>query len=655
MSVRPTTHGRPFAIRQGEIGFDRALTMPDTPPPVDLALAAVIEVVPTPDPVAVTVVQSAHGSGTGGGISIKLPLTPTLGNTLIFAINQRNAGALDMTSTYGPAMPTWTVVANLYGEIAVLVKTADGVHDHNAYPDNVNEYLVKSPVANGGWFWAMWEVSGLDIATLVSATATDSGASMSVPIVPAAGAEAFEVGAFEIRASDVAVFAPGFYGTAGSGWTEDYASPATTYHPGALFEHRTVTAPNGSDSYPATGDRYEAAGANWYGVALAMNPLSTAPTTWELAPEIHDGDDATYHEADEADSGVVLRAMLDDTYRVSRCVVKLGHSAAGSKSYTLEGANLADFSDADTLDSVTFTATGSYTLDTITFVTPNTTAYQFLRLTGSTEARRFYTFEAYVDSTDLAAYQLRAEKGAASGYADLDASALVPIAELPVGTASTEVAAGNHGHAPDAAAAAHIVDASDAHDASAISIADTGANFAATDVEAALAELATATRALDDLSDVTAPTPSDADVLTWDAGTSRWIAQAAPGAGGGDSSGQLAGGFDGGGAAITAGSIYYGVVPFTGTITGGRILGHNAGAAGSAVFDVAVHAPGAFPVFPTDSIVAADPPTMTSDTEVTMPHITSWITAVTQYDNYAIKFVSGDVTWAALILDYSRP
>ena len=35
--------------------------------------------------------------------------------------------------------------------------------------------------------------------------------------------------------------------------------------------------------------------------------------------------------------------------------------------------------------------------------------------------------------------------------------------------------------------------------------------------------------ALDDLTDVTAPTPSDNDVLTWDSGTSKWVNQAPTG------------------------------------------------------------------------------------------------------------------------------
>ena len=82
--------------------------------------------------------------------------------------------------------------------------------------------------------------------------------------------------------------------------------------------------------------------------------------------------------------------------------------------------------------------------------------------------------------------------------------------------------------------AAHLADASDAHDASAISILDTGAHFTATDVEAALAELATGggSIALDDLTDVATSGAATDDVLTYNG--SSW-APAAPSGGGGGS------------------------------------------------------------------------------------------------------------------------
>lgn len=73
-----------------------------------------------------------------------------------------------------------------------------------------------------------------------------------------------------------------------------------------------------------------------------------------------------------------------------------------------------------------------------------------------------------------------AEKGAASGYAALDGSGVVPDAQLPPGLArDAEVTS---------AIATHTTDAADSHDASSISLLDTAGNYAATDVEGALAE-----------------------------------------------------------------------------------------------------------------------------------------------------------------------
>ena len=76
---------------------------------------------------------------------------------------------------------------------------------------------------------------------------------------------------------------------------------------------------------------------------------------------------------------------------------------------------------------------------------------------------------------DLTAYQQEAEKGQPDGYASLDGDGLVPVDELPVGTAGDEVAAGDHAHTLDA------------------------------------------------LADVDMTGKADGDVPTWDAATSSWI------------------------------------------------------------------------------------------------------------------------------------
>jgi hypothetical protein len=49
-------------------------------------------------------------------------------------------------------------------------------------------------------------------------------------------------------------------------------------------------------------------------------------------------------------------------------------------------------------------------------------------------------------TTDLAATEKIANKGTASGYASLDGTTKVPIAQLPTGTSGVTVAAGNHTH-----------------------------------------------------------------------------------------------------------------------------------------------------------------------------------------------------------------
>lgn len=107
---------------------------------------------------------------------------------------------------------------------------------------------------------------------------------------------------------------------------------------------------------------------------------------------------------------------------------------------------------------------------------------------------------------------------------DASAISFTPAA----GIAATDVQAAIEEGAGDVAAtigalAAHLADATDAHDASAVSIADAGALFAATNVEDALAELATVGGggALDDLTDVTITAPASGETLRYVAG--EWI------------------------------------------------------------------------------------------------------------------------------------
>lgn len=186
-------------------------------------------------------------------------------------------------------------------------------------------------------------------------------------------------------------------------------------------------------------------------------------------PAATDADDATYETVTGGTD--VLRIDLGDAYRIVRGRLRIASELAGSRTYSIYGAETADYSDEVLLDSVTFTAVGTYTAQDVAFSwADDGTARQYYRLEGTAETRRIHSFELYTASSDL------------SDYATLD--------DLD----------------------AHLDDTLDAHDASAVSIVDAGAYFTGTDVEAALQELGAAPPS----SDIWAP------LMVEDGATGLW-------------------------------------------------------------------------------------------------------------------------------------
>jgi hypothetical protein len=157
---------------------------------------------------------------------------------------------------------------------------------------------------------------------------------------------------------------------------------------------------------------------------------------------------------------------------------------------------------------------------------------------------------------------------------------------------------------------------------------------------------ATGALAINDLTDVDTTGKSDQDVLTWDSGTSAWIA--APGGAGG---GQFIVGYDGGLSNLVAGKEQDVVAPSTGTITGWTML---ADATGAAVVDVATDTYAGYPTF--TSIVAAAPPTVSGAAKAQSSAVGTWTVAVTAGDilRFTLSSVSG-LRRLLLVLDYSRP
>lgn len=159
-------------------------------------------------------------------------------------------------------------------------------------------------------------------------------------------------------------------------------------------------------------------------------------------------------------------------------------------------------------------------------------------------------------------------------------------------------------------ASAHIADASDAHDASAISIADAGGIIAATDAEGAFAELAARKTA----------------------------------------SIQLV--IDGGGSAITTGVKGYIEVPFACTITAVRLL---ADQSGSIVVDIWKDTYANYPPVDADSITASAPPTISGATKSEDATLTGWTTSIAAGDVLGFNVDSATtVTRVTMALTVSR-
>lgn len=127
---------------------------------------------------------------------------------------------------------------------------------------------------------------------------------------------------------------------------------------------------------------------------------ATFQTLWGgTGSGITDGDDTTYQTVDGAD---VLRIDLGIPFEIARVRLLIGSETSGARSYILKGANEADFSDAVTITTLAWTATGGYVANDVSDTWFATTAYQFWELTGNDETRRIYSFELYEGSDSLA-------------------------------------------------------------------------------------------------------------------------------------------------------------------------------------------------------------------------------------------------------------
>lgn len=264
-------------------------------------------------------------------------------------------------------------------------------------------------------------------------------------------------------------------------------------------------------------------------------------------------------------------------------------------------------------------------------------------------------------TVDPSAYQEVSERGVANGYAPLDSSARLPVSAAPalsvlVGAAEgiiDEIVVGlTPGGELGGSWASPTVDA--VHSGSSHHAEDHAARHASGGADSVkLDDLA----APDDNTDLNASTSAHGLLPKLPGGTSTFLRGdgtfvAPPGASGGDTTGQIILGWDGGGSVVT-GEYAEVVAPFAGTITGWTLL---ADAAGSVSVDVRKDTYANFPPTGADSIVASAPPVLSSQQKAASTTLTGWTTAIAAGDVIrAVPSGVSIVTRLLLVIDYSRP
>jgi hypothetical protein len=415
---------------EGGVGYDPDVETGEVTPPIDHADSAFWEI-----PFAIggspDYVQHKRGTLVGGLLTTTLDALPSPGNILVYCIPLReNIGVVPILSGTG-----WTLIRTEF----------TGAEDGN-WPMHMYWRQVEggdgavwtadiAPVATGMMGYVI-ELSGVDGLDEDVGDGDDTGEG-TISITPVTSDPIIIISAVSVRNDSTDIdFTPA------TGMTEivDDMLTAGAVSPNVGINYRVIASPTGSYTVGSTLSTTVSQRA-----IIAASFVSTGEATWLNAPAVHDGSTTTFESVLEgwvtAADLAFLRGTLATDAILTAADLRLALEDAGSATVTVEGATDIDFTSPDELGSLTFTGTGSYTPQDIT-IPLSGDGYPFVRfLLDSTQGVRPY--EVTLDG--------------------------VPDASVAVDE--------------------HLADTTDAHDASAISIVDTGGYFTGTDVEAALQEL----------------------------------------------------------------------------------------------------------------------------------------------------------------------
>jgi hypothetical protein len=444
--TRPTrTSSRTIPrLRTGHLGYNPEEITEEPPDPTDRAstesgeLAFIPFLNPTTgNPTVVQTKQSTTYNAT-------FDSAPTAGNKIFVIVNgQQSISDLPMdvggVTTIGPNMQSDSGGGSGVARLAYRdVQTGDpaGPYGTGTVGSNLQTTII--------------EVSGLPAGgplNVVSGKALDqTGTTVTDSITPSGGVDAFLFGGFGSFLDARFGGAPTFTPNGDTTMLSNLVANTGMWGVGQAFygESSGGAVTLGGTQGGTTNGSYR------YGIVLSAFATDGDPFNWIDAPFSVDGDDVTYEyvfdDTITATTGPFWRGTLADAYLIASISADIGFENAGSATVLVQAGNESDYSDAATIDTITLTATGSYTLDTLTAAWTPTATYRYWQLVLDSTAQGAYVYEVHLYDPPV---------GGVTDHGDLTGR-----------------------------------DAADQHPADAITVDDSGGYFVGTEVEAVLAELA---------------------------------------------------------------------------------------------------------------------------------------------------------------------
>jgi hypothetical protein len=348
-------------LSTGALGYNPGIVTGELPEEPDLSEGSGW-FIPIDSAAEPAVVQWKRSTQFAGVATCTLDDAPTPGNVLVAFVPLRESDGITVTMS-GTG---WTLVESAY--------TGPGasnwpcyVYERTVQPGDGSAWSATRSSGSGNI--AMWLVEVEGVAAVdASDASSDATTEPTLSLTPVTSDPILILSFVSVRKDTATAF------TAAGGMTElvdDFFSGTST-GPQIAINYEVDLAPTGSYT---VGSTY---GGGSRRAVIAASFVGPSEVLYLPAPAVVDGDDNTFEYVDVTQDEF-LRGILGAAYVLATVVLRVGLETSGSKTITLEGANESDFSDAVTLDSVTYTAAGSYTAEDVTFDLPGTDGYLYLR------------------------------------------------------------------------------------------------------------------------------------------------------------------------------------------------------------------------------------------------------------------------------------